>query len=330
VIALAVAASALALPASAAADAEPNNALWQAEGPIGGGADVLGTLTTADDADWYLFYAHPQQQLHLTSSTDRSHDYEDDDCVELRGPDGEPLTDDYTTPPGSARRYFVRVGHHCEGTSYRFRIDPVGAVTSGPVMPGLQRAGEPNELVDQASGPLVGGTTYTGTIETANDVEWFYFYTAAGTHQLDISSTGMSGCSVELRLGADEISPSQDYVSHITRTVYGAERHLLSVNEDTDSCVGSDWQFRIDPPEAVTSSPAGSQLPPPQVGNAPAVVSTECLNAKRAVRKYKRQVTKAVRKLRRAHGRSRKIWKHRLAVATKRMKKAQRRQRAVC
>ena len=45
----------LIFPAWAADDAEPNDRLVQAEGPVGGGAPLAGSLPAGDQGDWYLF-----------------------------------------------------------------------------------------------------------------------------------------------------------------------------------------------------------------------------------------------------------------------------------
>ena len=58
------------------------------------------------------------------------------------------------------------------------------------------QAFEPNDSVDQASGPLVGGQDYVAEINTINDPDYFYFNTS-GQRQLDISVVSLngSGCS---------------------------------------------------------------------------------------------------------------------------------------
>jgi hypothetical protein len=325
----------LALPAAAGADAEPNNALWQAEGPISGGVDVTGTLATSDDVDWYSFYAQPQQQLHLTGAAD---DEPDGSCIDMYDSDGQGVPSDYTTPAGGVRRYFVSVGYGCSGPGYHFRIDPASAFTTGPAMPAPVGTGEPNESRDQGSGPLAGATTYTGAIQTQNDQDWFYLYTTPGTHQLDIAVTGIpSSCSstptVRLQNGdssSDYASPYPNRISHITRTVTGAQRLDVSVNADEDACVGDSWQFRVEPADAVTGTAPGNPATPLPPATTPITVTTDCLNARNAVRQAKRNVNKAVKRLRHAHGHARKVWKHRLAVATVRLKRARARQAGAC
>lgn len=57
---------------------------------------------------------------------------------------------------------------------------PTASVASGPY--------EPNDNINQAAGPLAGGTSYSGAFETTNDEDWFVFYTV-GQVQMDIAVT---------------------------------------------------------------------------------------------------------------------------------------------
>ncbi len=257
-------------PAAAArADSEPNNALVQAEGPIAGGTDISGSLPTGQDEDWYVLYIKDQQQVHLTYSSDPG-------CTDftLRDTDGNGLSDDYTSPPGT-NRFFVQVAKRfsdCDPSTYKFRIDPGAAVVSGPAMPKPEATGEPNESNLQAAGPLQGGVAYAGSLDTANDQDWFYFYTPGGAHQLDLSATGpaLDSCGVSLTLttaGGDQIgyaTPDSNYVNHITFTSADAATYLVHAEHAySDDCVPAHWQFEIDPADSVTTSAPGDSGQPP-------------------------------------------------------------------
>src|SRR4051794_8810004 len=95
----------LALAAPALADTEANDVISQAEGPVGGGTPITGTIGTPDDVDYYVFYAASQQQLHVTVDDLTS---PDSGCLEhsLYDTEGSPLPDDYTTASGT-NRYFI-------------------------------------------------------------------------------------------------------------------------------------------------------------------------------------------------------------------------------
>jgi hypothetical protein len=109
----------------------------------------------------------------------------------------------------------------------------------------LAIAGEPNDGITQADGPVTGGTANTGAIETSNDEDWYVFY-VAGRRQLDIATTQTScsnpdpdcygGIGAELRDGdGDSIdSTGNIYVNttrHIRRSV-STGRYFVVVSGD--------------------------------------------------------------------------------------------------
>jgi hypothetical protein len=264
--------------AVARADTEPNNALVQAEGPISGGTSYSGSLATRDDKDWYVFYVQGQQQLHVSSTTSAS----DGDCGETRVADTDGKGDmpsDFTTPPGMTR-YFVEVWNSetgCPNTvSYSFQIDPGSAVVTGPATQPAQETGEPNESGVQTAGPLQGGVPYSGSIDTSNDQDWFYFYTAPGQHQVDLAITGpaLDGCQdVYVTLypaeGDDEITffgQSRDNVNHYRFTSEDAAMYRLRV-VSRDKCTPAHWQLEVGPADSIsTSPPPVHQTPEPPSG----------------------------------------------------------------
>src|SRR5213592_2584678 len=63
--AVALLATAGAVPASAAGPFEPNDNIGQAYGPLTGGADYSAALETRSDRDDYIFYAAGQAQLDI-------------------------------------------------------------------------------------------------------------------------------------------------------------------------------------------------------------------------------------------------------------------------
>ncbi len=330
--------------ATALADTEPNDALVQAEGPISGGTDIKGTLGTRDDVDWYVFYVQGQQQIHLTSSAKSAGSY----CgaVSLYDTDGSGVSDDFTTPPGT-NRYFAQVSDESSfcptSTNYTFKVDPGGAVVSGPSIQRAQGTGEPNETADQPAGPLSQGTPYSGSIDTSNDEDWFFFYTAPGTHPVDLAVTGpaLDNCSVYASLkgpNGDEIqSVNQDSnsVSHIKFTSQLAGRYLIQMT-GSSYCIPAHWQFELDSPDpgAVTTTAPGDSTTPVDTTTTDTTPSsgpsTACRNARARVRKDLKTQRSVKRQLRHAHGAKRRRLGRKLNRVRKDLHRAVGRRRLDC
>jgi hypothetical protein len=133
---------------------------------------------------------------------------------------------------------------------------------------------QPDENVTQACGPLAGGTTYVGTIQTSNDEDFFYFYTSGEVpFDLAATNTGPDSCfgpHVELR-DSDGKLIAQIYdlqnpndTRHIRYTAPDRARYFVHVYADNiGGCSGPNatYQFRIDPASSLTSLP-----PPPPTG----------------------------------------------------------------
>lgn len=120
---------------------------------------------------------------------------------------------------------------------------------------------EPNESVTQTFGPLAGGISYNGVIETSNDVDWFHFY-IAGQRQFEVVLTWRGGDCYDItatlrdREGGQELSTSVDSspestVGRITLTSPGSARYNLEVN----GCTGGAYTIQITPADAVTAQP---------------------------------------------------------------------------
>jgi hypothetical protein len=265
----------LALPAFAMADVEPNNGITEAEGPLAGGVTYTGAVANSTDLDTYFFYVNGQQQIHiLVTETGGG------ECLDARFGDtdneylaersyldeGQSAEFTYSTPPG-VTRYYLELEGHCSGESrYSFTITPGTAVIGGAGTLPPTPTGEPNENIEQASGPLLGGVAYAGEIQTQNDEDWFKFYTAPGTHQFDVAVTEVSGCEVEAELKSpveDESRSgylSTDEWGHFTETSPAAGAYYLRFHE---GCVGSRYEFVIQPPESLTTLAPPPPSPPP-------------------------------------------------------------------
>ncbi|MGN6190497.1 MAG: hypothetical protein ACTHOE_16525 [Conexibacter sp.] len=130
----------------------------------------------------------------------------------------------------------------------------------GAVAPSALADVEPNDGITQAEGPLAGATVYRGTLQTANDVDWYSFY-VAGQTQLDIAVTipadsSCGGYDVDF-LDADgrsvsDVSPDVNGTSHILYTTPPGTSHYFLV---FDACSGYKYQFRLDPGSAIVSGP---------------------------------------------------------------------------
>lgn len=266
----------------ALADVEPNDFIYQAEGPIAGGANIAGNVAIPDAGDWYVLYLTGQQQMHLTSTGCPT--------VQLTDTNGTELTSDYTTPVGTTARYFVHVTSYtdwrndCDSNlaqAYTFQVNPLAAVVAGPSAKlTVLATGEPNELAAQAQGPLLAGPLYTGTIDTSNDQDWFYFFTQPGTHQVDLAAYD-SDTSIQDRyrcrqnliawdhdpLGLGNSSPigtastdEDGFIHHVTFTSTTAQAWYVNMSVNAEGCLHGRWLLRIESPDAIAES-----LPAPPV-----------------------------------------------------------------
>ncbi|MDO8185166.1 hypothetical protein Q5424_06160 [Conexibacter sp. JD483] len=342
--AVALTAAAGAAP-TASADTEPNDGITQVEGPLGGGVTYAGGITTANDSDWYFVYVQPQTQLDISLTTpgESPCNYYDASRLTLRTSDGGSIASTvaarnetshirYTTP-AALTRYLLQLDADCTGGSYRFRLDPATAVVSGPGLPAPLPAPEPNESAGQAYGPLSGGTPYAGTIDTQNDVDWFWFY-SAGPYAYDLTLTGVGGgCSddVDARLYADGSSSSIDglsaypnTVSHLVRTAPGFARYLIEVT----GCQGAAYRVQLDPGTAIALAPPAPPPAPPAAVPAPKPkpkpkASKRCRTARAGQVRWSRAIAKSRRQLRRVSTRSaRRKLKRKLAAQQRTLRRA--------
>lgn len=261
---LGLCALALAAPATAAADSEPNDGLVQAEGPLQAARDYPGALPTTNERDWYVFYVSGQQQLDIAITNPAG---SDDFYAVLRDGDGHGIADGrifdgeqrhfrYTTPPGTNRFFLELRGG--DGVRYTLRIDPAGALVDGPAWGSATATGEPNESLPDALGPLLGGTLYSGAIQTENDEDWFVFHTVGG-RAFDVSAVDtVEGGSLRVELldhrgdHLESIGVDGNTIEHIRRNAPNAmTRYYLKVTGDLDTT----YQLRIDPADVLTTKP---------------------------------------------------------------------------
>jgi opacity protein-like surface antigen len=315
-LASAVAAMALlALPGAAAADVEPNDGITQAEGPLSGGTAYSGAISTENDRDWYSFYASSQTQLDIAITVPA-----DSPCgiaVDLNDTDGQSIDGLYTnkgttehfryTTAAGTNRFLLSFAPGCLNSKYQFTLNPAASIVSGPGRAPSQGTPEPNENESQAVGPLNGGQLYSASVDTDNDNDFFFFY-SSGTEPFDVSLSTAQSCGPLAELtgpGTESVDSSarlsQNTTAHIKMTPPGAEKYVLKLS---GGCAGTAYEFRVDPPSAITTSPPpGTQVTPPPPGPD---TSAQCASARRSVVKWSKRVKSTKKKLNHPGSRKRK------------------------
>jgi hypothetical protein len=315
--------------ASAFGDVEPNDHIYDAEGPVAGGVNVPGTLAPGDWDDYYLVYVQGQQQIHFSFADGSANSYDDCLSAELLDADGNSVAADYTTG-ASTTQFYVHV--HRDGSSscsggpgYSFRIDPGAALVGGPGKQPIAATGEPNESPDQAVGPLLPGVWYTGRMETSNDQDWLFFYTQPGTHQLDVRITAPTSrpdwCYPSIHL-TDAVGGDLGWgdvqlgtINHIAYTVVGPQRLHLSYAPSDSGCLNSTWMVQVNPADAISQTPPPPSSPSPPVNPAPAPVTPQAPHSKPQPKHHSKpkQCKSAVR--------SRAQWTHAIASTKRTLKR---------
>lgn len=312
-------------PAVAAADVEPNNAVFAPEGPIVGGQDIVGTVSHSDPDDWYLLQVSGVHQLHLTSPQPAG-----DLCpsVSLTNADGTPIPRDYTSPSGTTA-FFVRVNRHAFANcpselSYSFRIEPAIALVSAPGKLPVKGIREPNETLAEAGGPLVSEAWYVSRLDTANDHDWLHFYVRPGAGEIDVKAVafGPSSCTgpslflTDAR--GDELATgtqTRGVIGHLTHSApRGAKLYLHSVGSRID-CVGASVVWQVGPKDAVMTK---------------AEVRATCSTGRSGVRRWTRRVAADKRAIARADGAASRGQRRKLASDRRKLRAASRLVRVYC
>lgn len=322
--ACAVLAAAAFVPALAVADVEPNNSVFDPEGPLVGGQDYSGTLSSGNRDDWYVFYTDGVQQLHLASPQAGGQA-----CINVRLTDanGRPIAPDYTSGAGTSR-FFVHAssspppfGPACPAEmSYSFRVDSTGTLGPGPGKLPVKGTREPNETLADAGGPLVAGTWYFSRLETVNDHDWLHFYVRPGAGPVDVETVTFGGeaCAGHhlflTNARGDELNTSvrqRGVIEHLTTTVgrSGAKLFVHSFGPTLSNCVGASAVVKVGPDDAIMTK---------------AQVRATCAKARRDVRRHVRRVAADKRAIARADGAPSRGQKRRLASDRRKLKSARR------
>lgn len=280
-----VAAPAHAAPAS---EIEPNDTIFQVTATANT-EGLTGKVGATGDVDYFWIGLRPQRQVKIlaTAAGCTSDRYSYDDLVEVSllpaegGGEGiaylAPTTSepsDYitTTTPGTfggpTQYFLVKVAddHAQVGCTYTVQvqgaaggatdaIDPTPPATY-PVVP----LAEPDDLPSQAHGPLSGETSYSGKIETSNDVDRVYFQVRAGA-AVNVRLTVGSGevdTDSDNALESDPYASAGSYDISTVAVASGDRTYRLAITGDT----GSTYQLLLTPGTSLGATPP----PPPHYG----------------------------------------------------------------
>lgn len=182
---------------------------------------------------------------------------------------------------------------------------------------------EPNDSRETAYGPLAGGTTYTATLETENDSDWYLFYVKTYS-QMEISGAMLPGahCTGSIRYtevldaDGDELTSfsigAPNEIGRLNVTL-NPGRYYLKLKSRWSECNGDRYNFRIDPAASITTSRecgeaiVAKDLAGPQLNT---VNQELAKNAERLARKTE-AVHEAKRKLQRASKKVKRLRKRR-------------------
>jgi hypothetical protein len=301
-IVLAVIALATIVPGSAiaAGEAESNDGIHLADGPLVPGTNYDGQIGSTSDTDWWIVHVSGAGVLDLTLNN--TVDTNEGCCsvsFELLDADGTSLnsrsvsenqsgTISYTTP--GAGTYFVVVDAN---SNDRYRL-----TVSGPAVPG-SRPAAPDETVPNnnqtpatAFGPLVGNRLYAGSIDAVTESDWFVFNTSGpGTFDVAVTNivdTNEGCCSVSAGLYAGDGTTSlksdganENEVFHLTYTAGAADRFFLNVDANSSDR----YTFKVNEPGGLLTDAV-----PPRFTQA-------CADADAALTKAEQKFLKAKSKL---------------------------------
>jgi hypothetical protein len=260
---LCVAALTLAPFAPAAAEPEPDNALWEATGPVQTDT-ITGTLSSAEDIDWYLLNVAANTQLTATLQPSCKYqeatlaDADGQSIATLKGSETLPNSTTYVVGATNTQLLLrVRGFSLCAGSTYTITLSPSSALLPGSPMPAATPLGEPNESPQQAVGPLTGDVWYSGDLVAADDKDFYSFYADASVTVKAVTSR----CGISAILGEDggdpdvavaEVGSSRYAQMAHTPTTWKKFQVSFSVGYSDPTCV---YRFLITPASAVKSGP---------------------------------------------------------------------------
>ena len=165
----------------------------------------------------------------------------------------------------------------------------------------VQSPYEPNDSIFTAAGPLTINSTYKAGLETSNDVDFFYFYvTSPNTAQVQITMTALGGGVSEYPTLTAKLDnahgDSLDYADDLSAPDFDTMSDTLRrgkyfVEVDQEGGNGQSYKFST----AGTDGAFGSYTD----------IQTQCATSSTNLTVARTALTKAQRRLRRAHGRRR-------------------------
>jgi hypothetical protein len=287
----------LAVPAVSAAaptlDAEPNDTLLEMQGPISNDG-VAGTLNSLLDVDKYLVQMKPARHIKMVFTVTNAgtpqcplapmgglvHYQITTEVAEpvLAGaiPLGGKFVDvvDNTTPgeqgdpPVSLHLAFFAEGKEAVGCTYRFAITDSGGHATDAIDPtepepplATVPVPEPNDLPEQAFGPLAGDTDYLGTIDSETDIDWLRAWLFPG-QQVTLELTA-AVADVQLSVTDPKknilLPPLDAQLETIHRVPIVGTPALALIK--IKGKIGARWRLRLTPPEAILSAAPGGTPP---------------------------------------------------------------------
>lgn len=161
---------------------------------------------------------------------------------------------------------------------------------------------EPNDSILTGYGPLANNSSYSGALETGNDLDYFYFYvTTPNTAQLNFTVTNLGGGvgsepSFSARLADSHGSTFETIQSYVNPTDYatrsvtlGAGKYFVVIDNNYSSEYGESYRLDV----SGTDGAFGDY----------AAIAAACATATAPVTTYLAQVGAAEAKLRKAEAR---------------------------
>lgn len=215
--------------AAPAPEVEPNDNVFQLNGPSGPGG-LAGSVASRDDVDYWLVQLRPQRQILIRLETTcqfRDSIYGDPigfkmyprlggDAILNSSVEGDtPVREEAITTPGiigGPSQLFVL---EVRGSDYTPRGCPYNLTMSDtnglptdvfdptplPVLP-LVTPPEPNDSIAQAFGPLNTSSLYSGSFETRNDSDYLVTRLKPGSKAtIELGSVGDRGTGIEFQDG---------------------------------------------------------------------------------------------------------------------------------
>lgn len=168
-----------------------------------------------------------------------------------------------------------------------------------------------NDTPAGASGPLLQGDFWSGSISTENDVDWYVLYSGASTELgVHLNSQGPDDCFGQVIELTDGDGRYLSHYSHINSSETGHILYTVGIGTfyikvspyNVAPCIGSNAKYVL----WVTASPglltAPPYIPPPAPPSTPTTPNPSVIRAAKDCEHARGRVAGLTRKLRRARG----------------------------